>query len=69
MFLKVLLTPGSYYHPWEGKAKTTTKAKGYEAGIAHFRFSFALNTVCVSKILSMCKGLTSITEGRHGEGN
>ncbi|KAH6685479.1 pyridoxal phosphate-dependent transferase [Plectosphaerella plurivora] len=38
---EVLLTPGSYYHPWQGKGKTTTKARGTEAQTAHFRFSFA----------------------------
>ncbi|KAH9889195.1 pyridoxal phosphate-dependent transferase [Xylariomycetidae sp. FL2044] len=37
----VLLTPGSYYHPWEGPDKTTTKARGAEPRVAHFRFSFA----------------------------
>ncbi|KAH6691477.1 pyridoxal phosphate-dependent transferase [Plectosphaerella plurivora] len=41
----VLLTPGSYYHPWQGKDKTTTKARGAVARTAHFRFSFATPTV------------------------
>ncbi|KAL2822890.1 pyridoxal phosphate-dependent transferase [Aspergillus granulosus] len=42
----VLLTPGSYYHPWQGKDKVTTRARGADAGTAHFRFSFATPTVC-----------------------
>ncbi|KAL4811368.1 pyridoxal phosphate-dependent transferase [Aspergillus unguis] len=37
----VLLTPGSYYHPWQGREKVTTKERGAEEGTAHFRFSFA----------------------------
>lgn len=41
----VLLTPGSYYHPWQGVEKTSTKARGAEPGIATFRFSFATPTV------------------------
>ncbi|KAL4942979.1 hypothetical protein BDV06DRAFT_211412 [Aspergillus oleicola] len=40
----VLLTPGSYYHPWQGKDKITTSQRGAEAGTAHFRFSFATPT-------------------------
>ncbi|KAI8941619.1 hypothetical protein NX059_002832 [Plenodomus lindquistii] len=40
----VLLTPGSYYHPWQGPAKVTTKARAGEARTAHFRFSFATPT-------------------------
>ncbi|KAK7409083.1 hypothetical protein QQX98_008744 [Neonectria punicea] len=40
----VLLTPGSYYHPWQGADKVTTKARGAEARTAHFRFSFATPT-------------------------
>ncbi|KAL4955705.1 pyridoxal phosphate-dependent transferase [Aspergillus filifer] len=40
----VLLTPGSYYHPWQGKEKITTSQRGAEAGTAHFRFSFATPT-------------------------
>lgn len=42
----VLLTPGSYYHPWQGADKVTTAARGAEAETAHFRFSFASPTVC-----------------------
>lgn len=41
----VLLTPGSYYHPWQGEEKVSTKARGAEAGVATFRFSFATPTV------------------------
>ncbi|KAH7145684.1 pyridoxal phosphate-dependent transferase [Dactylonectria estremocensis] len=37
----VLLTPGSYYHPWQGADKVTTKARGADPRTAHFRFSFA----------------------------
>ncbi|KAF4119410.1 aromatic amino acid aminotransferase I / 2-aminoadipate transaminase [Geosmithia morbida] len=40
----VLLTPGSYYHPWQGADNKTTKARGAEAQTAHFRFSFATPT-------------------------
>lgn len=43
----VLLTPGSYYHPWQGPDKVSTKARGAEARTAHFRFSFATPTVSV----------------------
>lgn len=42
---RVLLTPGSYYHPWQGEEMLTTKARGAEAGTAAFRFSFATPTV------------------------
>lgn len=41
----VLLTPGSYYHPWQGADKATTKARGADPGTAHFRVSFATPTV------------------------
>ncbi|KAL4877381.1 pyridoxal phosphate-dependent transferase [Aspergillus karnatakaensis] len=40
----VLLTPGSYYHPWQGADKVSTAARGAEAGTVHFRFSFATPT-------------------------
>ncbi|KAL4738451.1 pyridoxal phosphate-dependent transferase [Aspergillus similis] len=40
----VLLTPGSYYHPWQGEDKVTTRERGVEEGTAHFRFSFATPT-------------------------
>ncbi|KAL4992360.1 pyridoxal phosphate-dependent transferase, partial [Aspergillus falconensis] len=40
----VLLTPGSYYHPWQGRDKVTTRERGAEKGTAHFRFSFATPT-------------------------
>lgn len=41
----VLLTPGSYYHAWQGPDMTTTKARGADPRTAHFRFSFATPTV------------------------
>lgn len=41
----VLLTPGSYYHAWQGPDKMTTKARGADPRTAHFRFSFATPTV------------------------
>ncbi|POS68704.1 hypothetical protein DHEL01_v212903 [Diaporthe helianthi] len=40
----VLLTPGSYYHAWQGPDKATTKARGADPRTAHFRFSFATPT-------------------------
>ncbi|KAK7699928.1 hypothetical protein SLS64_011359 [Diaporthe eres] len=40
----VLLTPGSYYHAWQGPDKMTTKARGADPRTAHFRFSFATPT-------------------------
>lgn len=42
---QVLLTPGAYYHPWEGKHRNTTKTRGAEEGVAHFRFSYSMTTV------------------------
>ncbi|KAL3463467.1 pyridoxal phosphate-dependent transferase [Aspergillus heterothallicus] len=48
----VLLTPGSYYHPWQGADKVTTSARGADAGTAHFRFSFATPTVRFSFIFA-----------------
>jgi aromatic amino acid aminotransferase I / 2-aminoadipate transaminase len=41
----VLLTPGSYYEPWQGKKKTTTKSRGGETGIGYFRLAYSLVTV------------------------
>lgn len=41
----VLLTPGSYYHAWQGPDKMTTEARGADPRTAHFRFSFATPTV------------------------
>jgi aromatic amino acid aminotransferase I len=41
----VLLTPGSYYHPWQGADKVSTKARGADPTTAQFRFSFATPTV------------------------
>jgi aromatic amino acid aminotransferase I len=40
------LTPGSYYEPWQGKEKTTTKSRGGETGIGYFRLAYSLVTVC-----------------------
>ncbi|KXH32909.1 hypothetical protein CSIM01_07536 [Colletotrichum simmondsii] len=40
----VLLTPGSYYHAWQGPDKMTTAARGADPRTAHFRFSFATPT-------------------------
>ncbi|EXL99707.1 pyridoxal phosphate-dependent transferase [Fusarium oxysporum II5] len=37
----VLLTPGSYYHAWQGLDKTSTAARGADPESAFFRFSFA----------------------------
>ncbi|KAL3474298.1 pyridoxal phosphate-dependent transferase [Aspergillus californicus] len=36
----VLLTPGSYYHPWQGKDKEGTGARGAERDVTNFRFAF-----------------------------
>jgi aromatic amino acid aminotransferase I len=41
----VLLTPGSYYHAWQGPDHTSTAARGADPGSAYFRFSFATPTV------------------------
>lgn len=41
---KVLLTPGSYYTPWQGKNKLTTESRGGEKGIGYFRLSFSMVT-------------------------
>jgi aromatic amino acid aminotransferase I len=46
----VLLTPGAYYHPWQGPEKVTTKDRGAEARTAAFRFSFATPTVSLRMI-------------------
>lgn len=48
----VLLTPGSYYHAWQGPDKVTTKARGAEPRTAHFRFSFA------TPMVSPCRAFT-----------
>lgn len=42
---RVLLTPGSYYHAWQGPDKMSTKARGADPRSAYFRFSFATPTV------------------------
>ncbi|OJK04015.1 hypothetical protein ASPACDRAFT_1852931 [Aspergillus aculeatus ATCC 16872] len=41
---RVLLTPGSYYHPWQGEEKVTTKARGAKPAVTNFRFSFSMTT-------------------------
>lgn len=41
---RVLLTPGSYYTPWEGKDKVTTEERGAQKDIIHFRLSFSMTT-------------------------
>lgn len=41
----VLLTPGSYYHAWQGADKVSTAARGADPRSAYFRFSFASPTV------------------------
>lgn len=41
----VLLTSGSYYHPWQGEEKLSTQARDAELGVATFQFSFATPTV------------------------
>lgn len=41
----VLLTPGSYYLPWEGVDKLTTSARGAPSGIGYLRFAFSYEEV------------------------
>lgn len=41
---RVLLTPGSYYTPWQGKDKVTTEERGAQKDIIHFRLSFSMTT-------------------------
>ncbi|ORY70789.1 aromatic aminotransferase Aro8 [Leucosporidium creatinivorum] len=41
----VLLVPGAYYSPWQGKDKVTTATRGEEANIGYFRLTYAMNTV------------------------
>lgn len=40
----VLVTPGSYYTPWQGKDKKTTRSRGAEEGIGYFRLAFSLTS-------------------------
>lgn len=54
MLTQVLLTPGYYYHPWQGKDKTTTAARGAEPQTAHFRFSFATPSVSPDYLNMSC---------------
>lgn len=44
----VLLTPGSYYHAWQGLDKTSTAARGADPESAFFRFSFASPSVILA---------------------
>jgi aromatic amino acid aminotransferase I len=46
----VLLTPGSYYHAWQGPDKASTKARGADPRSAFFRLSFATPTVSSTMI-------------------
>ncbi|KAK6187986.1 hypothetical protein LQW54_013581 [Pestalotiopsis sp. IQ-011] len=41
---RVLLTPGYYYHPWQGADKKSTKARGADPDTSHFRLAFSLTT-------------------------
>ncbi|GKT74645.1 hypothetical protein ColTof4_07068 [Colletotrichum tofieldiae] len=59
----VLLTPGSYYHAWQGPDKMTTKARGAELRTAHFRFSFATPTVRGDSYIFGVKANTSTDSG------
>jgi len=43
--VKVLLTPGSYYEPWQGRDKKTTSTRGGEKGVGNFRLAFSMTTV------------------------
>ncbi|GAA5900164.1 hypothetical protein JCM5296_001475 [Sporobolomyces johnsonii] len=38
----ILLTPGSYYTPWQGADKQTTRARGAETKIGYFRLAFSM---------------------------
>lgn len=40
----VLVTPGSYYTPWEGSEKLSTQSRNAEKGIGYFRLSFSMTT-------------------------
>ncbi|BGO91718.1 hypothetical protein NBRC10512_006813 [Rhodotorula toruloides] len=40
----VLLTPGSYYTPWEGAHKLSTSARGAERDVGYMRFAFSYNS-------------------------
>ena len=40
----VLVTPGSYYTPWEGSEKLSIQAQNAESGIGYFRLSFSMST-------------------------
>ncbi|ORY69318.1 pyridoxal phosphate-dependent transferase [Leucosporidium creatinivorum] len=40
----ILLVPGAYYSPWQGKDKTTTAARGEELGVGYFRVAYSMAT-------------------------
>lgn len=67
----MLLTPGSYYHPWQGKDKVSTSGRGAEQGVTQFRFSFAFPTVSSQlRIFNTVVQLAdSKAEGGNGTGN
>ncbi|KAM6516792.1 hypothetical protein FSOLCH5_007734 [Fusarium solani] len=44
----VLLVPGSYYHPWQGEDKMSTKARRATPELCNFRFSYAMASVSSS---------------------
>ncbi|GAA6028362.1 hypothetical protein JCM8097_006994 [Rhodosporidiobolus ruineniae] len=41
---KVLLTPGTYYVPYQGKGKETTKERGADQKVGYFRWAFSTAT-------------------------
>ena len=47
----VLLTPGSYYEPWQGKHQTTTSTRGGEKGVGNFRLAYSMTTVSVRGVV------------------
>ena len=58
---KVLLTPGSYYEPWQGEDKITTHTRGGEKGVGYFRLAYSMVTVR-NQIPFTAEILTSTTE-------
>lgn len=50
----VLLTPGSYYVPWEGVDRLTTSARGARPGIGYLRFAFSYEDVSSSLLRTGC---------------
>lgn len=43
---KVLLSPGSYFTPWQGKGAPSTEERGGDRGVGYFRVAFSIATVC-----------------------